>query len=280
MNMIPKNQRHFHFAALLVSACSGLTLFAGETTILEDNFSEASTEEATASIRSETSWYGFTKGGGKLPSVQEAALGGDEVSVLEFSSQSQHTLLAAAFPTVDLKRPGDYIQLIVEYSYRYPLKDTVPAFVVGLYDSGGAPLVSGDLSKDLDADGAGASNHVGYRLAKLPTEMTGDLQLDQVTGLGALFPETELDSASSGLNLGAREMHQMALRITLAEGGNLVFDYGVDGTSQEYSTVTPLKDTITRFNQVSISPIGRGFETGEQNHYIQLGKVKVVRGEH
>jgi hypothetical protein len=278
MNMIPKTQRYLRSASLLLAACSRLSLFAGETTVLSDTFSKAMTEEATASIRSETSWYGFTKGGGKLPTIKETDLGGDSISVLDFSAQSQHTLLAAAFPSVDLKRPGDYVQLIVEYSYRYPLKDVVPAFVIGLYDSGGAPLVAGDLRKDLDAAGAAGSNHAGYRLAKVPTEMTGDLRLDLVTGLGEFFPHTQIDAASTGLKLGAREMHQMTLRVTLGEGGNLMFHYGMDGIIQKYSTVAPLKTTVTRFNEVSICPIGRGFETSG-NYYIQLGKVKVVRGE-
>lgn len=278
MNMIPQIQRYFRSIALLIAASSGLTFFAGEITVLSDTFSKASVEEATASIRSEASWYGFTKGGGKLPSIKEADLGGDTVSVLDFSAQSQHTLIAAAFPSVNLKRPGDYIQLIVEYRYRYPLKDVVPAFVIGVYDSAGAPLVAGDLRKDLDADGAAGSNHAGYRLAKLPTEMTGDLQLDLVNGLGEPFPHTRIDAASSGLKLGAREMHQMTLRVTLAEGGNLLFNYGVDGVIQKYSTLAPLKTTITRFNEVSICPVGRGFETSG-NYYIQLVKVKVVRGE-
>ncbi|MFA6959855.1 MAG: hypothetical protein WC205_03780 [Opitutaceae bacterium] len=279
MNIISKNHRYFRLAALFFTACYSLTLSAKETSVLSDNFSKASVEEATASIRSETSWYGFTKGGGKLPTAKETDLSGDTVSVLEFSAQSQQTLIVAAFPAVDLKRPGDYLQLSVEYRYLYLLKGMSPAFVVGLYDSGGAPLVTGDLRKDLDQAGAAGSNHVGFRLAKLPTDMTGDLQLDQVTGLGGLFPQTKIDTASSGLTLGPREMHQMTLRITLGENGNLVFNYGVDGVFQKYSTTAPLKVAITRFNEISICPLGRGFERGGSNFYIQLGKVKVVRGE-
>ncbi|HEY9248463.1 MAG TPA: hypothetical protein VIO38_05000 [Rariglobus sp.] len=279
MNMIPNSPRHFRFAALLLLASGGLTLSARETAVLSDNFSRTSPEEATASIRSGTSWYGFTQGGGKLPSAKEVDVNGDTVRVLEFSAQSQQTLIAAAFSTVELKQPGDYIQLSVDYRYLYPLKGTSPAFVVGLYDSKGAPLVSGDLRKDLDPTGATASHHAGYRLAKLPTDLADDLQLDQVTGLGVPFPQNKIDKASSGLTLAPREMHRMTLRITLEEGGTLTFNYGVDGVFQKYSATAPMNVKVTCFNEVSICPLGRGFERGGANFYIQLGKVNVVRGE-
>jgi hypothetical protein len=279
MNMIPNRLRPFRFPILLLAAFGGLTLGAQETTVLSDDFSQTSPEEATASIRSETSWYGFTRGGGRLPLSKEVEVDGDTVRVLEFSAQSQQTLIAAAFPSVELKRPGDYIQLSVDYRYLYPLKGTSPAFVVGLYDTRGAPLTSGDLRKDLDPTSAVGSFHAGYRLAKIPNELADDLRLDQVTGLGSLFPQNKIDTTSSGLTLAPREMHQMTLRITLEEGGRLTFNYGVDGVFQKYSSTAPLNTAITRFNEVSICPLGRGFERGGANFYIQLSKVKVVRGE-
>ncbi|WP_043585761.1 hypothetical protein [Geminisphaera colitermitum] len=266
------------FAILILVFCGGLNLSAAEEIVLQDDFSKAEQEAQTASIRSETLWYGFSSGGGRLPVVKEVSSDAFTGKLLEFSAQSQHTLIVGAFPTVELKKEGDFIQLSLDYRYLYPLKSPTPAFIIGLHDSAGAPLAAGNIRKGFEPGAAGA-NHVGYRLAKLPLDEAGDLQVDLASGLGSPFPQKKISAGDSGQTLGSRELHTLVLRITRQEDGNLAFACSVNGVTRKFVTTDPAQVAATRFDEVSICPLGRGFERGPGlNYYVQTANVRVIRG--
>ncbi|MDR1279918.1 MAG: hypothetical protein LBK99_03755 [Opitutaceae bacterium] len=261
----------------LLSLC-GLNLPATEKIIFKDDFTGAKAEPETVSIRSETSWHGFAKSGGRLPSVKKVDTEAFAGTVLEFSAQGQHTLIAGAFPAVELKKEGDFIQVSLDYRYLYPLKNPTPAFVVGLHDSRGIPVARGNLRRDLEP-GAAGSNHVGYRLAKLPLETTEDLQVDLATGLGATFSLKKIASGDSGQKLDSRGMHTIVMKITLLADGNLAFDYSVNGAVRKFATTDSVQVGATRFDEISICPLGRGFDRGPaHNYYIQTTNVRVIHG--
>lgn len=274
MNYITTAFRH---AALTLFVIVPSLLHGAEKNVLKEDFDNVTLEAETGSIRSETSWYGFTEGGGRLPGLKQVQSSGFAGNVLDFSGQSQYTLLVGAFPLVELKKAGDFVQLSLNFRYVYPLKHVTPAFVIGLYASNGTPLTEGNLRKNLPPGSAG-SNHIGYRLAKLPQGTSGDLQLDLAQGLGATFPNALLTRSSSGLELTSREMHSLVLNVTLTEDGNIALNYNLNGIGYQFVTTSAAQVGTTRFDEVYISPLGRGFQRPAGNNYIQISNVRVITG--
>lgn len=225
-------------------------------------------------ITSAATWCAFHNRSGKMPASKKAK-DGDEIGGIEFAAQSQSTLLAAAFPPVQLKNAGDYIRLSVTYRYLHGPTKPSPGFVVGLYNSNGMPLTAGRGDTPFKKELQVGLDFSGYRVGKNPNAASQDLIADKVMGVSSPFPDNPLLTSDSGVIVTAKKTHELELKITLQADGSLTVESGIDGRIFR-ATDARASASGMHFDTILLRPLTAGLEESSGNNYVQVLKVVVL----
>jgi hypothetical protein len=233
--------------------------------LLVDHFTEATTAADTVGnhhIQSAITWYALNSHPGGAPpgviSVADAPpLDG---KVLHFIGGSSNSLIVGAIPPVTLARPGDCVQVKVDYRYRVAPQNPGATFI-GLFDDNGSPVAQNELGSQTQITG-----DKGYKIVK--TQAGADLGVYAVTiggspaspffsGGTSLAPATDTTIVPKE---STTAVYTLTLKLTLAPNGD---DLQVDGSFAQAGGGTfaigqvtiPAAQVLTRtFNQVVISP--------------------------
>lgn len=260
--------------AMVFSVGMGLSQTSMAGVALSDNFSSAVQEDdvvvnnvTTKHIKSVATWYGMNQNAGG----SSATIGTDNYSPLNgnalyFANYSSNSTMVAGFSSVTLAKPGDWIQLSMNYRYTTTPTGTSSA-ILGLYNDSGTPVTQNHLGERNEI-----SNDVGYQAVKSATSGTDDLTLKKLVGGNNYYyitAGTQLGSATSTdvapSSLLLTSVYTLTLKITLADNGaDLLMDiiYSAPGGVTVNSTqqVLTSANVVTKtFNEVGISFSGNAY---------------------